>query len=109
MRAYFMMLGFVALVGCAPIPGPAPTEQSAAEPVICGGEHGLACGAGEFCAFPQTGFCGVAGETGVCMPRPQACTARYNPVCGCDGQPYPTACAAAAAGVSVASLGECWQ
>ena len=38
---------------------------------------------------------------------PEACDLIYAPVCGCDDMTYGNACAAASAGVSVASQGEC--
>ncbi len=38
---------------------------------------------------------------------PDACTADYTPVCGCDDETYGNACAAHVAGVSVACNGEC--
>jgi hypothetical protein len=43
----------------------------------------------------------------VCKTRPEVCPAIYQPVCGCDDKPYPSACAASAAGISVAREGEC--
>ena len=49
----------------------------------------------EYCA-KGTNNCGGAGT---CQPKPALCI--VNPVCGCDLVTYNTACAAAAAGVSV--------
>jgi len=58
-----------------------------------------------FCFFTE-GDCGEKGP-GVCRPRPEACTMIYAPVCGCDGVTHGSDCAAAGAGVSVRSVGEC--
>ena len=73
----------------------------------CGGLTGQPCARGQYCNFPPDAMCGRADATGTCANIPQACTLEYSPVCGCDGMEYGNACAAAAAGVSVETRGEC--
>ena len=73
----------------------------------CGGLQGLQCGAGEYCAYALDAICGAADQMGTCETMPEVCTEQYDPVCGCNGQTYGNACAAAAAGAAVSSLGEC--
>ena len=110
MRACLIFLAALGLAACTPETDEAAGSAGTAEAglAVCGGMQGLACGAGEYCFFPQTGFCGAADQTGVCMPRPESCVAiEYNPVCGCNDLTYTTGCAAAAAGTSVAYPGEC--
>lgn len=44
---------------------------------------------------------------GTCMPRPEMYMTIYDPVCGCDGQTYPSMLDAASNGVNVDYRGEC--
>ena len=65
------------------------------------------CFQGHFCKFPD-GECRSSGF-GVCVVLPEVCPEIFAPVCGCDDQTYGNECEANAAGVSVASEGECPQ
>jgi hypothetical protein len=73
----------------------------------CGGIAGLQCSAGSFCNYAPEAQCGAADRTGVCTILPEACTADYTPVCGCNDRTYGNACTANADGVSVLHEGEC--
>ena len=74
--------------------------------MLCGGIAGVPCGSGRYCNY-EGGHCGASDQSGTCQPMPGACTEEYRPVCGCDNRTYGNACAAASAGVSVASQGAC--
>lgn len=66
-----------------------------------------ACGEGEFCAW-ELHTCGAdPSDVGACMPRPDACDAVFQPVCGCDLMVHGNLCEAQAAGVDVAIDGGC--
>src|SRR5215813_10145801 len=66
--------------------------------------NGTACSATSECASLsrcdfRPDLCGTGRTPGTCTPRPNLCSDRYDPICGCDGKIYPNACAAEVAGV----------
>ncbi len=72
---------------------------------VCGGIQGIPCGAGEFCKLAVGECC--CDFQGICTPTPEACTAQWDPVCGCDGTIYGNECEADRAGVSISYRGAC--
>jgi hypothetical protein len=85
---------------CGPANCDAPIGPCAPPPKNCGGFLGLTCDDGEYCFYEADLMCGAADHLGTCVPKPSDCSAA-EPVCGCDGNDYASACDAAAAGVSV--------
>ena len=85
---------------------PLPEENPFENMGDCGGIAGLACAEDEYCRYAP-GICGEGDQMGFCEPKPEFCTADYDPVCGCDNKGYGNACSAAAAGISVRSEGAC--
>ncbi len=78
----------------------------------CAGFGDIQCLQGEFCEFAQ-GTCGTPQPyvDGVCTPISDDCFSRCNtpidPVCGCDGNTYPTDCVRRCSGASLDHRGDC--
>lgn len=117
MLRQLLVLACFCLTACAQ-PGAGTPDDPLVQPgqtvqigEMCGGMAGLRCAGAEagrsYCHLEREAMCGAADQGGVCRERPQACTREHRPVCGCDGETYPNACQANAAGTSVASQGAC--
>jgi hypothetical protein len=78
-------------------PGCSPPAQCAAL---------LSCPSGEYCV-DQDYTCGGATTLGRCQVEPSGPCAPGDAVCGCDGQTYPSACAAAQAGQDITDTVSC--
>jgi hypothetical protein len=75
----------------------------------CGGFASLPCPdpASMFCDYPEQMACGAGDATGICTPRPTACSKDCPGVCGCDGKSHCNACEANRAGTDVQPMGAC--
>jgi hypothetical protein len=74
------------------------------EEIGCFGDE--QCGEGLFCELPPE-TCDRVTDDGICIARPEACIALFDPVCGCDGVTYGNDCERQRSGVPVAHRGAC--
>jgi hypothetical protein len=68
-----------------------PPAVAAKKGEVCGGIVGIACDMGLYCDYPA-GKCEVADLSGRCETAPEMCTARYEPVCSCEGKEFGNDC-----------------
>lgn len=73
--------------------------------LACGGPTNLGCPTGMVCDR-RDALCANASAYGTCVPAPTSCTPG-TPVCGCDGQTYPSDCDRLMAGVTMQRSGMC--
>lgn len=72
---------------------------------FCGGIAGFPCADGQWCD-PEAGQCNVSDVAGSCVSL-ESCSKEYDPVCGCDGETYPTDCSRILAQIAKAHAGPC--
>jgi len=83
------------------------TEGSTGAETTGGGSCEDGCAEDEYCDWGANS-CGMSrGDEGTCTPRPDACDANYEPVCGCDGASHSNECGAYSVGTDVAGDGGC--
>jgi hypothetical protein len=105
-------LGFVVLLACGGGSGHSTSDASGGDDggsngELCGGFTGRKCSATEYCDYANN-TCGVADESGICKPRPEACPAVVGPpICGCDNLVHSGECPAYVTGADLNANGSC--
>jgi len=88
--------------------GGAPSDGG---PSVCGfvieEMKSYGCQSDQYCDYPDYPPCGQYDWTGLCRPRPSACTKDCPGVCGCDQKRYCNACEANASGTDVDMTNGC--
>lgn len=79
--------------------------DDACEPAIGACQYDSDCSDDQLYCSREGGNC---EGPGICRPRAEFCTQRWDPACGCDGQLYANACHASFAGVDLAHEHACF-
>ncbi len=88
---------------CPPGGTPYGTDGCKA-PAVCAAA--LPCAVGQYCESPNF-TCGAGPLAGHCILPPASCESGGPPICGCDGNTYPDACAARKKGVDLSQQTVC--
>jgi len=106
-QTYIEGASFTAADGCNTcrcLSGQAACTRMACVPnpptVTC--ESNSNCNSTSYCALTN-----CADTKGTCAPRPEICSAIFDPVCSCNNRTYGSSCSAESAGENVKSKGAC--
>lgn len=81
-------------------------EDAACTKKLCACETSEECGEGAFCDFSGDD-CGVWGQPGKCVAKPEMCIAGGVGACGCDGSWATNGCELQAGGADLMKFGGC--
>jgi hypothetical protein len=107
-KRFFVILGSMVFgVACSSGDDRATSEDELQQRT-CGGVTGKTCKQGYYCQYPAD-TCGAGDQLGTCkkIVAETTCPEGDEVVCSCNGSTHPSACAAAAHGLSVAHAGPC--